>query len=520
MKLQGNKVFFMFLIVIVLLLFLRIDYRFKNNIECCSDEYDYFIHASTIVEDFDLDYSNQELRDFKYTYGSKSAPVGFVGTGILTAPFLFIGKILNRIFNENINEYIFNFQIFTYSMSSVIYFLFSYIYLFKTMKLMGGSINKYNLLLLFTSSGLVYYAFERFGMTHVFEVFTITILIYCLVKYYLSKEQALIKLLIPPLIFLSFLVRMSNFYIFLIPVIVKKILNKKFKINKSLIKDKYFIASLIASAIFYVNLLISIYGRFILNPQKIYGDTRSTEEYFGTLSSFPSTFIDIFNSSLNVLFSFEFGLFWLSPILFYGTLKSLFLLKEFKEIENWLIFLCFAQNFVIIYLWQSAASSYGFRYLFTLIPLCFFLMFASDTNEKIKFYLLFFSIFSLLGVMFFESIPLTQLSLSNELNSFGRSIRYVQPEYVKGVVLALFSFDSYLIIFTTSFLGATIFKFLLILFGKNPLIQILSNVGLPVENSDFQTYLNNLTQISFSKFILTVFIFIIFAYKVVYKLDE
>ena len=131
---------------IVLLLFLRIDYRFKNNIECCSDEYDYFIHASTIVEDFDLDYSNQELRDFKYTYGSKSAPVGFVGTGILTAPFLFIGKILNRIFNENINEYIFNFQIFTYSMSSVIYFLFSYIYLFKTMKLMGGSINKYNLI--------------------------------------------------------------------------------------------------------------------------------------------------------------------------------------------------------------------------------------------------------------------------------------------------------------------------------------------------------------------------------------
>lgn len=520
MKLRRNKILQLILIVVVLLLFLRIDYRFKNNIECCSDEYDYFIHASTIVEDFDFDYTNQNLRDFKYINGSITAPVGFVGTGILTAPFLLIGKILNQIFNENIDDNIFNFQIFTYSMSSVIYFLLSYLYLYKTMKLVGSSINKFNLLFLFVSSGLVYYAFERFGMTHVFEVFTLTILIYNLVQYYLSEEKDLVKLLIPPLLFLSLLVRMSNFYIFLIPIIVKKILKKKFKLNKSLLKDKYFIASFVTSAVFYVNILISIYGKFILNPQKIYGDTTSAEDYFGTFNTFPATFIDIFNSSLNILFTFEFGIFWMSPILFYGTIKSLTLLKEYKNIENWLIFLCFAQNFVIIHLWQSAASSYGFRYLLSLLPLCFFLFFTSDKNEKIRMYLIIFSIFSLLGVMFFETTQLTQLSLTEEINSFGRTLRYVQPDYVKGVALALFSFESYIIIFTTSFLGATIFKVLLTILEKYTLVQLLSKFSLPVENSDFQIYLNNLNQINLNKFLIILFIFILFAYKVVYKLDK
>ena len=520
MKLRRIKILQSILIVIVLLLFLRVDYRFKNNIECCSDEYDYFIHATTIVEDFDFDYSNQDLRDFKFINGSISAPVGFVGTGILTAPFLFIGKMLNQIFNESIDKNIFNFQIFIYSMSSVFYFFLSYIYLYKTMKLIGNSINKYYLLLLFGSSGLVYYAFERFGMTHVFEVFTLTILIYNLVKYYLIDNKNLVKLLIPPLLFLSFLVRMSNFYIFLIPFIVEKILKKKFEINKSLIKEKYFVISSIASAIFYVNLLISIYGKFILNPQTIYGDTRSVEDYFGSSNSFLATFIDIFNSSLNILFTFEFGIFWMSPILFYGTIKSLSLLKKYKDIENWLIFLCFTQNFVIIHLWQSAASSYGFRYLLTLLPLCFFLFFTSDINQKINTYLVLFSIFSLLGVMFFETTQLTQLSTTDELNSFGRTIRYVQPDYVKGVVLALFSFESYLIIFTTSFLGATVFKFFLILFGKTSFIEFLSYFNLPIENSDFQIYLNNLTQINLIKFLIIIFIFSLFAYKVVYKLDK
>ena len=50
---QSVKVFI--LIAFVILLFLKIDYRFKLDWECCTDEFDYYAHAKTIALDFDLD---------------------------------------------------------------------------------------------------------------------------------------------------------------------------------------------------------------------------------------------------------------------------------------------------------------------------------------------------------------------------------------------------------------------------------------------------------------------------------
>ena len=45
--------------VLIILSVLKIDFRFKDDITCCGDD---FIHAETIVEDFDFDYSNQFRR--------------------------------------------------------------------------------------------------------------------------------------------------------------------------------------------------------------------------------------------------------------------------------------------------------------------------------------------------------------------------------------------------------------------------------------------------------------------------
>jgi len=67
----------LFLLFIVLL-FTKIDFRLKTDITCCSDDFDYFIHAETIVEDFDFNYSNQlEGFENKRFNKSKPAPKGF-----------------------------------------------------------------------------------------------------------------------------------------------------------------------------------------------------------------------------------------------------------------------------------------------------------------------------------------------------------------------------------------------------------------------------------------------------------
>jgi hypothetical protein len=87
MKKIDKRIPIFFLIFFILMTSFRIDYRFKTTVECCSDDYDYFIHASTIALDFDLNYENQTPRPFSYYENGKTTPIGFIGSGILSAPF-------------------------------------------------------------------------------------------------------------------------------------------------------------------------------------------------------------------------------------------------------------------------------------------------------------------------------------------------------------------------------------------------------------------------------------------------
>ena len=50
-----QRFFTIFLLFFIVLLFTKIDFRLKTDITCCSDDFDYFIHAETIVEDFDFE---------------------------------------------------------------------------------------------------------------------------------------------------------------------------------------------------------------------------------------------------------------------------------------------------------------------------------------------------------------------------------------------------------------------------------------------------------------------------------
>ena len=88
-----------FIFSLILLTFLKIDFRFANGIYCCSDDFDYYIHAETISEDLDLDYSNQlkGIEEKRYYQNGKPAPIGYVGSGILAAPFMALGNALDFV---------------------------------------------------------------------------------------------------------------------------------------------------------------------------------------------------------------------------------------------------------------------------------------------------------------------------------------------------------------------------------------------------------------------------------------
>ena len=211
-----EKLSMLFIFFFIFIAF-KTDYRIINEILCCGDDFDYYSHAYTIAVDFDFDYSNQLIEGHSETffYNGKIAPLGFVGSGILASPFLLLGNILDQL---NANSTVSN-KILFYSLSPVIYLFISIKLLYSTLIKLNKNPNLLFITLLIFGSGVSYYAFERFSMTHVYEIFTISLIFYITTLILKNhKNRNFIIMLLPFTISISFLVRYTNYYILLFPL--------------------------------------------------------------------------------------------------------------------------------------------------------------------------------------------------------------------------------------------------------------------------------------------------------------
>jgi hypothetical protein len=516
-NLRQKKYLLVILIFVILSMFFRTDFRFKNTIECCSDDYDYYVHAETIALDFDLDYSNQNIRSWNYNLYGKSTPVGFIGSGLLSAPFLFIGNLISTFTNEN-DKNIYNFKVLFYSLSSIFYLFLSYIFIYKTSKILKSNLSKYLILLIFAGSGVAYFAFERFSMTHAYEVFTTSLIIFLTCKHYEKNERKAYAILIPFALNLALLVRLSNYYVLLVPLITKLLIKERIDLKSKLIFKKEFLISTLTNLIIYYYISLELYGVLVFDPRKIYNSNITISEKLISNNNIFETVYSLVNSGLTIIFGLEFGLLWCSPILFIGLF---YVLKNLKSFNYFLVLLCYGQLFFVVYIWQSTASSYGFRYLYSLIPIGFLVLFINYTGRNFeRNYLILFSVFSILCILFFETTELTQLSIENEVNSFGKNTRYVEPFYVRGIIASLFEINSYLIIFSTSLFGALFFKISLTIFGKKEIVELLEKLSLPTNNSDFQQLLSNLDQIPLLNLSITTLFLLTLSICIVFYLKE
>ena len=497
-------------LLILFLFFLKIDFRITNELKCCQDDFDYYSHASTIIEDFDFDYSNQFDSKSRFYKNDKIAPIGFVGSGIFSAPFLGLGILLDNIFSTN--QEILTFRKLMYSFSSVFYFFLALFLIKESLDYNKKFSNIYSLA--YFGSGLSYFAFERYSMTHVYEVFTCSLIIYLTIKYYdSSKQNNIYSFLLPFSILLGLLVRWTNYYLLLIPFIVLKLVLKK-NPTISIYKDKLFFASVLFSVFLFGLMSKLIYGVVTFSPTYIYGAQHIGAEVIDELKfNIFGIFFEFLRDIINILFTQEFGIFWFSAVIFLGfslSVINLFNSSKALKLGYFLTIICFLQNFFIISIWNTTASSYGFRYLFSLIPLSIIII-ANTENKKLEKlylkYLKYFSIIGILSVLFFETTINTQLSLVPVLNSFGIEAMYSQPKYLSGFFTSFLYLDTYLKIFATSFFGSIAFKLLLIFFGTEGLFSFLSKAGLGTNNQDFYDLIGKLEIITFDKF----FILIIFS---------
>lgn len=514
-----NKLLVTFLIFLLILLFLKVDFRLKSELVCCNDDHDYYMHAETFIIDFDFDYSNQldgfeKRRNF---LNQKPSPIGFFGSGLLSTPFMFIGNLLDRILSIGLDSGYTN-KVLFYSLSSVFYLFISFFILTNIKNQLSIKFSNLKLLIIYLGTGLPYYAFERFSMTHVYDTFLITCLIYFLIRFYKSGDSKYVYL-ISIFNFLTLITRWTNYQIFLLPFIIKELFysSSKYKLRASL---NFHLSNIFFLVVFLIHTKL-IWGIYTFNPRKIYNQHDFISTYINSLFINPINFLsNNVNDFFITLFTQEFGVFWFSPIIFFGVLFSVLLFIKNKKISTFLL-ITYGFYFATINAWQSTGNAYGFRYVFPLITLSFLLLFYKLKNinkyQKIlTSYLLIFSCISFLSVLFFEGWLGTQLSLTVVENSYGKYEKFVQPYYLSGFFKGFLEFEVYLKVFTTSFLGMFVFKLLIYLLGINDLNILLNRYGLPADNIDFQNYIIQINQIGFIS-ILLIAVFLGIISQKVYK---
>lgn len=523
-KLLNKKIVLVSLLFITFLLFFKIDFRFAESIYCCGDDYDYFSHAQTIAEDFDLDYTNQlkGYEEKRFNLNGKIAPKGFFGSGLLASPFLFLGNYIDRIssnyFIDSYSKFM-NYGLLLYSLSSIFYMFLTIELLHRILENIDINIKKLEILLFYASSGVFYYAFERFSMSHIYETFTITLVIFFTFKYFKNSKN-LSAFLVPLCMLLALLVRLVNYYVLIIPLIVRIVFFNK--TSKNIYTNSYFACSSILSIFIYSHLSLKIYGIISINPETLYNANGVLNSFVQDVELIPFFLTNLKNLFV-VFFGQEFGILWFAPIIFLGLVSAILPFKRENIFEKIILLIPFIMCFASVLLWRSAASSYGFRYLSSLVPLSIIYFYLNKNSKNfhiIRNVLIFFSIFSILGVLFFETTVLTQLSTTNELNSFGRNIKYVEPNYLKGVFQSFLELESYLKIFLTSFLGVFIFKVIFSTLGYDSLIDILEKLNLPIQNQDFINYLVEIQKVSFIKILLVLIIFLYISKRYIVDLKK
>ena len=496
-----------FLIFIVALIFIKTDYRLESDFYCCKDDYDYYAHAETIAIDKDFDYSNQLAgnEESRFFYNGKSAPSGFFGSGLLSAPFVYLGNIFNKAFPNNL---MYNFIVIFYSLSSLFYLTFTFLIFNKINSLLGNKVHPYLIQLYILGSGVGYFVFERYSMTHVYEIFSISLVIYFTIKYRDSKSSNH-AFIIPILVLLSILTRWVNIYVLIIPFLTLKLLSVD---TKQYLRNRYFLLSSFLSICIFAFHSYLIYGIVTFNPEFTYNTSGSLQGFFGMENSIFRFIVLNIKNLFVFLFSFEFGIFWFSPIVFFGFylgIKNLLFKSKFLEskIINIIYLFCFSQIFSLVLLWRSTGSSYGYRYTFNLCAISIlYILINNNVSFLEKQYLKYMSVFSCFSVLFFETTLGTQLSLVSIVNSFGRTVKFSQPDYLIGFIKSLASMEAYLKIGAQSLLGLIIFSVALQFMSITNLNEKLGVISAEVYNSDLQTLFTKIDTIEFYKILLTTLI--------------
>ena len=417
------------------------------------DDLSYLSHAFTIGLDFDLDYSNEPSnRDS----GSNEVPRHPMGPGIMSAPFVAFFSIFDRLTGNPVIQnhalYSGSWSYFGFLFSTIFYYFLGILLYYKgilKIKLISPGIA----FLLLSSSGAAYYAMNRFTMGHSFEFFLLGAIFWSTVSLWRAvfcdsvspqryRTFSALHICTACAMILSLTVRPANINILLLPpILLLGLFTLKDTITWSLfwkhILSIYIWTLIFATIFFFFN--YSIYGSIYPTFSVMYRGTNLLTalriDDTNTGLAILSTVTHIIRNAVylpKVIFGSEFGLLYSNPLsiigillLMYRIVKSATMYFMPRTVLVTLVLIYCAVPISIVLLWKSPASSFGYRYLFSLFPIGIigYILWRKSINrwglisKSIQLMIVLLSVISIMSPIFFSMSQ--KLEVGEKLNAFG-----------------------------------------------------------------------------------------------------
>ena len=437
----------------------------------------------SLALDGDLNFSN-EVADRLVVYpNGRIRPVHPAGPGIMAAPFVAVFSLGDRLSGHSVIENRAHlggsWSYFGYLVASTGALMGSLLLAARSTLATTRALSPQFLILILAGSGIPYYGLRKFTFGHSFEFLAATLVLWGVLRLRQQNRSSLqSSLLIAAGVAFSLLVRPANVNVVLLPVIVHLLLDFVPETSAGPRADKSAFGWLSGGTV------LGLVGTFVANSF-LYGTPYPSfrQQYLSPIATSVEaasaaaetstrglvaaafelgsdtapralTAVSRVSDLHTIVFTQEYGLFWFMPIVPIGLLLlilSLVMLWRRRE-RRWTIALTAisaaayaAVPLGVVLVWQSHASNFGFRYLFSLVPLGLFgLVLWSTLCERLTFALRpilgllgLLAAFSLFGQAFHGTGPDLALDAVRE-NSFGRPVPGGNPTFASSLLAALF----------------------------------------------------------------------------------
>ena len=403
-KLKNDKLFWITIIIFIFAFFIfRPYFMQERGLLYVGDDESYFAHATSLAYFQFPNYTKE------YFSVGGQYPMHSIGPGIMAFPFVFSFSLIDRLQGSSIVEkrdisnIIDSWTLFGFMISTIFYFYFGVVLLFKALKFyFDERISFYSILFMILFQFFPLYVFRRPMLSNIFEFFLQAALIYILLKdtktKYLDNIRWWFLVLIGLIIGLITLVRYNNvFFSLLWPIVIFCLRDTGFNLKKYY-KKLVIIYSTAFVLIFFFKLLLNI----------IYG----YEAYItgGLAGIFRFEGIVFYLKYLvNIFIGLDWGLIFTAPFLVFSFFYS-FIAKYNLKKQILIILIPVIVNFYAYF--QGLGGWYGYRLIFfsiapiLIVPFADFLQKSLNKNwlKPLLIILAIISIYPIFSMLSYEGV--------------------------------------------------------------------------------------------------------------------